>query len=192
MTQYRLKKDTFGIPAGTIAERYDNWYNINKEGTMTSARSLRLSPNAVERSDEFEKVEELKHRVTVSCEGSEYEVYAEAWGDFIEEHALVDEEEYGKKCEYCGGLISIRNPTGKCDHLYYPENVNKNYKKESPKKWARAVIKYDDGDYKSDSKLFSHLEDAVAHFSRMHFGAGSVIYPARFDDEGYLIMEDEG
>ena len=25
-------------------------------------------------------------------------------------------------CPKCGGLISIRNPTGKCDHLYYPEN----------------------------------------------------------------------
>ena len=29
-----------------------------------------------------------------------------------------------KKCTYCGRLIKIRNPTGKCDHLYYPENVN--------------------------------------------------------------------
>jgi hypothetical protein len=25
-------------------------------------------------------------------------------------------------CLDCGGLIAIRNPTGKCDHLYYPEN----------------------------------------------------------------------
>ena len=31
------------------------------------------------------------------------------------------------KCPHCKGLIKIRNPTGKCDHLYYPENVNKNY-----------------------------------------------------------------
>lgn len=30
-------------------------------------------------------------------------------------------------CEYCKHPIKIRNPTGKCDHLYYPENVNKNY-----------------------------------------------------------------
>jgi hypothetical protein len=29
------------------------------------------------------------------------------------------------KCPNCGGLISVRNPTGKCDHLYYPENVVK-------------------------------------------------------------------
>lgn len=24
-------------------------------------------------------------------------------------------------CPDCGGLIKIRNPTGKCDHLYYPK-----------------------------------------------------------------------
>lgn len=36
------------------------------------------------------------------------------------------ESEYlDRPCEYCGGKISIRNPTGNCDHLYYPENVNK-------------------------------------------------------------------
>ena len=25
------------------------------------------------------------------------------------------------KCKYCGELIEIRNPTGKCDHLYWPD-----------------------------------------------------------------------
>lgn len=33
-------------------------------------------------------------------------------------------------CIYCGEKIAIRNPTGKCDHLYYPANANKNYKDE--------------------------------------------------------------
>ena len=28
-------------------------------------------------------------------------------------------------CDYCGLPIKIRNPSGNCDHLYYPENVNK-------------------------------------------------------------------
>ena len=28
-------------------------------------------------------------------------------------------------CPNCGGLIAIRNPTSKCDHLYYPEYVKK-------------------------------------------------------------------
>jgi hypothetical protein len=27
-----------------------------------------------------------------------------------------------KKCKHCGYDISIRNPSGFCDHLYYPEN----------------------------------------------------------------------
>jgi len=37
----------------------------------------------------------------------------------------VDEALNEDLCEYCGGLKKIRNPTGKCDHLYYPDNVNK-------------------------------------------------------------------
>ena len=28
-----------------------------------------------------------------------------------------------KKCPNCGGDTAIRNPTGKCDHLKYPENL---------------------------------------------------------------------
>jgi len=24
-------------------------------------------------------------------------------------------------CRHCGGEITIRNPTGKCDHLYWPD-----------------------------------------------------------------------
>jgi len=120
MTQYRLKKETFGIPAGTIAEEHDGCCYV---------------------LDYFEA------------------------GDRIER--------------------SVYLPNRLLENDHYFEKV------EEPKKWARAVIKYDNGNYKSDSKLFSNLEDAVAHFSRMHFGAGSIIWPARFDDEGYLIMEGE-
>lgn len=36
-------------------------------------------------------------------------------------------------CKWCNGPIAVRNPTGKCDHLYYPENVNKELKKEACK-----------------------------------------------------------
>lgn len=24
-------------------------------------------------------------------------------------------------CSHCGGIIAIRNPTGNCDHLYWPD-----------------------------------------------------------------------
>ncbi len=33
------------------------------------------------------------------------------------------------RCKYCGMDIAIRNPSGNCDHLYYPENCNKDYAK---------------------------------------------------------------
>ncbi len=35
---------------------------------------------------------------------------------------LKEDIKKGGFCPDCGGLIEIRNPTGKCDHLYYPEN----------------------------------------------------------------------
>jgi len=41
--------------------------------------------------------------------------------------ALV--KDLDKTCKYCGGSIHLRNPTGGCDHLYYPENCE-GYKKE--------------------------------------------------------------
>ena len=103
MTQYRLKKETFGISAGTIARKANNMdcYEL----PSPSGYNRFLENEVVENGDEFEKVEEPKKegsmystaadcsRVTVSCEGrAKHEVYAEAWGDFIEEHALVDDE----------------------------------------------------------------------------------------------------
>lgn len=43
-------------------------------------------------------------------------------------HAEEDVEDYErnqalKTCQHCGGLISARNPTGQCDHLYWPDNL---------------------------------------------------------------------
>jgi hypothetical protein len=26
-------------------------------------------------------------------------------------------------CAHCGGLKYLRNPTGKCDHIYWPDNL---------------------------------------------------------------------
>lgn len=26
-------------------------------------------------------------------------------------------------CKHCGGKISARNPTGRCDHIYWPDNL---------------------------------------------------------------------
>lgn len=32
-------------------------------------------------------------------------------------------------CKHCGGLIAIRNPTGRCDHLYWPDNLTDDAKR---------------------------------------------------------------
>jgi hypothetical protein len=32
---------------------------------------------------------------------------------------------FDKPCPHCGGDPKITNPTGKCDHIHYPEGVNK-------------------------------------------------------------------
>lgn len=52
------------------------------------------------------------------------------YGDLVKFIPKLDNTEEAKECEYCGEDIAIRNPTGDCDHLYYPENANKNYGKE--------------------------------------------------------------
>lgn len=32
------------------------------------------------------------------------------------------QREFMNKCNHCGGDIAVRNPSGYCDHLHYPEN----------------------------------------------------------------------
>lgn len=53
---------------------------------------------------------------------------------------VCTKKETPKECPYCGGDIWIRNPTGHCDHLHYPDNVNKSLKpfpaKETPKEFS--------------------------------------------------------
>ena len=34
-----------------------------------------------------------------------------------------DTERYIPTCAHCGGAKSIRNPTGSCDHLFWPDNL---------------------------------------------------------------------
>jgi hypothetical protein len=36
---------------------------------------------------------------------------------------ITDREQTGQ-CFHCLGKLAIRNPTGYCDHLYYPENCS--------------------------------------------------------------------
>lgn len=36
---------------------------------------------------------------------------------------LTKNNDQSNLCKFCGGRIDIRNPTGKCDHLYWPDNL---------------------------------------------------------------------
>jgi hypothetical protein len=38
-------------------------------------------------------------------------------------------DEDNEKCKHCGGLINVRNPTGHCDHLYWPDMLTPEAKK---------------------------------------------------------------
>ena len=44
-----------------------------------------------------------------------------------------------RMCPHCKGSILIRNPTGKCDHLYYPESCTICFARESKK--AKMLLK---------------------------------------------------
>ena len=112
MTQYRLKKDTFEIPAGTVAKPCAGGYALGWYGQV-------LSEFLVENGDEFEKVEE-------------------------------------------------------------------------PKKWARAAYIFESGRIVNPPTLVSSLSEAVSNGESYSGAVAQVIWPARFDDEGYLIMEVEG
>ena len=47
-------------------------------------------------------------------------------------------------CPHCGGSVHIANPTGKCNHVYYPDNPCKickemKHKRERPERITNAV-----------------------------------------------------
>ena len=119
MTQYRLKKDTFGIPAGTIAEERTNGYIVR---FFDCNDWIGFPKWLVKNGDEFEKVEE-------------------------------------------------------------------------PKKWARAVVFYMDEKHGAVPEItmetFRSHEAALKRCKFRFCRVSHIIWPARFDDEGYLIMEGE-
>ena len=118
MTQYILKKDTFGISAGTIATVFNEDYYTVEEGDLL----YRIPAEAVENGSDFEKVEE-------------------------------------------------------------------------PKKWARAVVFYMDEKHGAVPEItmetFRSHEAALKRCKFRFCRVSHIIWPARFDDEGYLIMEVE-
>lgn len=59
-----------------------------------------------------------------------------------EEH-MMSKDHPGTLCKYCGGEIVVRNPTGRCDHLYWPELLTdeakaaNGYKQVQVSRWVR-------------------------------------------------------
>lgn len=54
-------------------------------------------------------------------------------------------------CHHCNGPIAVRNPSGTCDHLYWPDNLTAEARlkngllDESAKRFAELVIAYKRG-----------------------------------------------
>lgn len=57
------------------------------------------------------------------------------------------------KCKHCGENINIRNPSGYCDHLYYPENCEVC---SAPPETGKGWEDYLEGKYKS---LLEEVDD---------------------------------
>ena len=67
-------------------------------------------------------------------------------------------------CPKCGGDIAIRNPTGHCDHLYYPENVPHKEHGEWEKELLALDAEYgivDMGDGTELPKKYTLLKDFI-------------------------------
>ena len=88
-------------------------------------------------------------------------------------------------CKHCGGEIRIRNPTGKCDHLYWPDELTDEAKiangipVEDPfDELERKAAKFDAlllaaKRARSDLKLpFSHSHDVDVRHAYMALSAG--------------------
>lgn len=88
-------------------------------------------------------------------------------------------------CKHCGGEIRIRNPTGMCDHLYWPDELTDEAKrangipiKVSLEELQRKASKFDSlltaaKMARSDLELpFSHSHDVDARHACMALTAG--------------------
>ena len=120
MTKYILKKETFGIPAGTIAEEHDGCCYV---------------------LDYFEA------------------------GDRIER--------------------SVYLPNRLLENDHYFEKV------EEPKKLARAAYIFENGRTVITDTAIPSLSAAISQGELYTNAVARTIWPARFDEDGYLIMEVE-
>ena len=77
-------------------------------------------------------------------------------------------------CSHCNGKISIRNPKGFCDHLYYPDNcdVCKDYgsinNKKKDEKEVIFICEECNKIFNEDEKQASDEEKQWGHPCKMH------------------------
>ena len=64
-------------------------------------------------------------------------------------------------CPNCGGDIAIKNPTGRCDHLYYPENLPKKseWTLERALAFARDLVNSDNRKFRKIGRMMCALKD---------------------------------
>jgi len=57
-----------------------------------------------------------------------------------EETNMFDGGLLDKCCERCGLPIKYCNPSGQCNHLYYPKNINKSLNKGTVLPWVNKLV----------------------------------------------------
>lgn len=45
-----------------------------------------------------------------------------------------------RTCAHCGGLVAVRNPTGVCDHLYWPDSLTDEAKRANGFRQVQKVV----------------------------------------------------
>ena len=73
----------------------------------------------------------------------------------------------GKICKNCGGDTAIRNPTGKCDHLHYPDNLQPLV--EVYDKW-NTYLESDDMSHEGDNEMMVDIWNVIKTVVKNHKG----------------------
>lgn len=82
--------------------------------------------------------------------------------DFIDRSSRAEENRsivFGRMgiCAHCGGEVKIRNPTMKCDHLYFPDNCEV-CKANEVKKFSHLSKLLQ---FKSEEAFWTYIEEAI-------------------------------
>lgn len=78
-------------------------------------------------------------------------------------------------CKHCGEPVAYRNPTGKCDHLYFPDNLTEEAKRDNGLGPVKVYVAEREYDYEGSIILgvFSTREKAQEICDNDKFDDGS-------------------